>query len=1387
MLDRSWIPIAIVLILLTPGYGTAMTGVAPAPAGPGGGEGPSLALGTPSPLDLGSGRPSFVENLGQFDDDDVLLYASLSSGGIAFKAGSVLINQRTHATDGGPGAAALASPSDPSLMSKYRKLLQGEVTGCTLEFTFQGSNDVVPRGEGALLGTHNYILGGTGAGVMTGARTFSRVVYEDLYDGIDLVYLVSGDGLKYEFWVAPGADPSRISVRVAGHDGLHMDGRDLVTVTGVADLRDTGLHVFYADGAGERLPSTFQVTGRDTYGFAVQDRDPARAMVIDPLVFSTYLGTSDWESAGDMLVDDEGHVYVTGYSDGDDFPTTPGAYQEENKNFPDVFVMKMEPFGTSMVWSTFIGGTDAEAGKGLAIDATGAVYVCGYTHSDNYPTTPGAFQNRTFGHGDAFVSKLSHDGTRLLASTILGGFWEDFAPSIAVDGSGNMYVTGATSSTDFPTTPGAFDVAFNDTEAFLTKVNRTATGLVYSTFLGGSMRDGGNAVLVDGNGSAYVAGITLSNDFPTTAGARQPRSAGSADGFVAKVDANGTGLEASTYLGGQWFDEAMGVAMDAGGDVHVFGNTRSDDFPVTAGAFQTTISTVREDDDAFVTRMSWNLSSIRTSTFIGGDAEDYCPDGTLDVDGNVVIGGYTSSTDFPVTDGAYQTQKSAFDDAFVTKLSADYSQLLYSSHIGSIESDVGVTVGVFGNMSIYLAGETFSDTFPTTPGAFQTRAAGNRDLFVSMFTQDLFPPVAVTGPDVVVDQHETVQFDGSGSHDNIGILNWTWSFEYDGSSVELYGPTPSWTFDDAGVYAVTLKVADTSLHRAEAVMNVTVRDITPPVAEAGLSRTIRQGDTVQFDGSGSTDNMAVANWTWTFDYYGRIVTLNGTLAEFTFDRAGLFNVTLTVQDAVGLSGHDWLTIDVVDLTDPIANAGEDVHVDQHQPAELNGSLSSDTTALVNWTWTFVDGGMPVVVYGEVTHYTFVVAGTYEVVLKVFDDAGNFAIDTVTVHVRDVTPPETNAGDDILIDQGGTARFDASLSSDNVAIVSYAWSFEYDGQPVLLEGVSPTQAFDLPGTYLVTLVVTDAEANSAEDTLTVTVRDTANPTAEAGDDLVVDEDVPVAFDGSSSVDNVGIASWTWTFLVAGVTQTLEGKEPAFTFSIPGTYDVTLTVADAAGNTATDHVLVTVRDLTAPQANAGPDRTVDQGAQVALDASLSSDNVGIASYLWSFVEDGSTVNLSGMVQDRIFVIPGTYQVSLTVTDAAGNEGTGGFVLRVKDTVSPIASGRLEREVSLGDAILLDASGSSDNVGIVRWTWTLRDGDDTVTLEGERVSYVFKETGEHEVTLTVEDADGNRGTADMTVTVNGNGWLFLVIALIVLVLVASTIFLARRRGGGTAPGDE
>ncbi|MCK4718715.1 MAG: SBBP repeat-containing protein, partial [Thermoplasmata archaeon] len=458
----------------------------------------------------------FTENRGQLGREDVLYYARTSSGQVGLIRDGVLMKVQG---------------------------IDGE--GCLLKTSFEGHNDVEPAGRGRSSSVSNFFLGSEESKWCTDVSRYYEVVYEGLWDGIDLVYYVYNDGLKYDLILHPGARVEDIRMSVEGHDALSvgLDGLTFTTSAGM-EIRDTGLSVFYADGEQEEIGSRFVLLNGDTYSFILDEYDHSRTVVIDPVIYSTYLGgllnegfvdlLGGGVTGGDIAVDAIGNAYVTGWTQSIDFPTTPGAYNETYAGMRDVFLSKLDPSGSILLYSTYIGGTNDDSGYAIALDDSGNIYIAGSTASANltfpfssFPTTSGVYLSPVTGGQLVFVSKLNSHGNSLLYSTCIGGKASDFAYGIVVDDDGNAHVVGGTYSFDFPTTAGALDPVKDVTDVsldtFIFKLGPTASSLWYSTFLGGTWDEGGlttrGDIALDDEGCVYVTGGTSSPDFPTTSGA----------------------------------------------------------------------------------------------------------------------------------------------------------------------------------------------------------------------------------------------------------------------------------------------------------------------------------------------------------------------------------------------------------------------------------------------------------------------------------------------------------------------------------------------------------------------------------------------------------------------------------------------------------------------------------------------------------------------------------------------------------------------------------------------------------------------------------------------------------------------------------------------------
>jgi uncharacterized protein (TIGR03437 family) len=630
-----------------------------------------------------------------------------------------------------------------------------------------------------LPGRGNYFAGTDRTNWITDIPTFEKVRYSQVYPGIDLLYYGRQGRLEYDFVVAPGADPGAIQLAFTGIRRLRLDAAgDLLLETGPDQIRWHRPVIYQlANGVRKPVQGAFIIKGRRQVGFKVSAYDARLPLVIDPvLTYATYYGGSKNEKARGFAVDSAGNAYFAGYTTSTNLPGVSTGYQktyggQENNLFVtgDAFVAKLNPAGTALLYASYLGGTASDLGLAMAIDGSGNAYVTGYTRSTNFPTTTGAFQRTYQGAGgntwnvggDAFVTKLNPAGNALVYSTYVGGSKDDRGTAITVDSAGNAYLAGITMSTNLPVTAGAFQRTYGGEggmpihphvptqvmvfgDAFVAKVNPTGTALSFCTYLGGSQDDSVNAIALDAESNIYVAGGTLSTNFPVTAGVYQSKFAGYGtpgqdifrlgDGFLTKLRADGSGLLASTYLGGSRDDSIMGLALGSTGDVYAAGFTVSTNFPTTPGAYQTTYrggtaGNINEliFGDAFVARLNANLSALVFSTYFGGTLDDAGWAVAVDPAGNAYVVGHTQSRDLPVTADALQKvfggeggdAIQVFGDPFLAGVSADGKRLLYATYLGGNRDDGAVAIVLDNAGSAYIAGGTYSTNYPVTPGASQ--------------------------------------------------------------------------------------------------------------------------------------------------------------------------------------------------------------------------------------------------------------------------------------------------------------------------------------------------------------------------------------------------------------------------------------------------------------------------------------------------------------------------------------------------------------------------------------------------------------------------------------------------------------------------------------------
>jgi hypothetical protein len=600
-----------------------------------------------------------------------------------------------------------------------------------IQATLLGGNAAAKlTGLERLITKTNYFSGSDPRKWKTNLPNYAKVKYSRVYPGVDLLFYGNQNLLEYDFIVSPGADPNVIALGFDGITEMRVDDAgDLILRTDAGEIRQSKPVVYQEiGGVRQMIPASYLIKGKNQIAFQIANYDRSKPLVIDPtLAFSTFLGGSGADRGDGIAVDSAGNAYITGSTSSTNFPVTTGAFQTVRAGFDqDAFVTKMNATGTALIYSTYFGGANRDAGNDIAVDGAGNAYITGFSESSDLPTTPGAFRTTPVFTDEtiAFAMKLNATGTALVYSTYLGSA---SGGGITIDTAGNAYIAGQ-AATGYPTTPGAFQTVYGgNSDAFVTKLNSTGTALVYSTFLGGTGFDSASEIAIDALGNAYVTG-QVGPGFPVTPGAFQTTfNGGGGDAFVTKLNSTGTALVYSTFLGGSGSDGANGIAVNSAGNAYVTGSTDSD-FPVTAGAFQ---SVKGAGLDAFVTQLNAAGSGLAYSTYLGGDGIDFGTNIALDATGNASVTGLTGSTNFPTVD-AIQSGYGGNNDAFVTRLNATGAGLVFSSYLGGSNGDAGFSIAVDTAGSIYLTGSTSSTDFPTTPGAFQTVfGGGSSDAFVT--------------------------------------------------------------------------------------------------------------------------------------------------------------------------------------------------------------------------------------------------------------------------------------------------------------------------------------------------------------------------------------------------------------------------------------------------------------------------------------------------------------------------------------------------------------------------------------------------------------------------------------------------------------------------------
>lgn len=679
---------------------------------------PAMPPAAPAP-DLPSLPLSFVPNVGQADP---AARFTLSAG---------------------PMAVALTRAGPRFLLGST----EGRVPPAEVRLSFPGANPSPALEPFAQLpGRINLLRGADPAAWRRDIPTYAEVRYRELYPGIDLAYRGEGGTLKSEFLVAPGADPAAIRMRYQGAAAVALQPDGSLRIDSAHGALREAPPLLYQriDGRRRLVAGRYRLLGDGLVGFQVGPYDQSHPLVIDPIVtYGTFLGGGGTDRASGIAIDPAGNIYIGGRTLSADFNTRSpidGSYGGGING--DAFIAKFDPTGATLIYATYIGGSESDIGTRVAADSAGNAYLTGNTFSDDFPTKD-AYQPQKGVNADAFVVKLSPDGSAFIYATFLGGNSNDRGADIAVDNAGNAYLTGSTSSTDFPTRNAYqsgpnFPIRGSSSDAFVSKFTPSG-GLSYSTYLGGSSFENidlyTGSIAVDSQGRAVVAGLTTSDDFPTKNAVQETYGGGTTpsiggDMFIAKLTSAGSSLVFSTYLGGSGDDAAralLHLALDPSGNVYVTGSTNSTDFPV-ANALQPQYGGGLSD--AFVASYTADGAQLRYATYLGGAGLDDGSGIIVAADGTAYTTGLTVGQPFPITTRLGGQCVTGVFQSYLAGITPDGAGLRFATLVGGcLGNTTTYDLAIDGQGRLYLTGDTNAEDLSVRGGP-QLESRGGLDAFI---------------------------------------------------------------------------------------------------------------------------------------------------------------------------------------------------------------------------------------------------------------------------------------------------------------------------------------------------------------------------------------------------------------------------------------------------------------------------------------------------------------------------------------------------------------------------------------------------------------------------------------------------------------------------------
>jgi hypothetical protein len=1309
-----------------------------------------------------------------------------------------------------------------SRQNVYYYLIDSEDTGMhVLKFTFESSLNVIPKGLDPLPQISNYFYGNDSDMWVTGVKSYRMIIYKNLWDNIDLIYNMDQQGLKYELVARPAADLADIHIKVEGHEELSISNSNLIiNLHDGENLVDRNLKVFYLDNDRDYIDASFKVIDQDCYTFSLNNYDASREVVIDPFIYSTFLGGSNGDTGYAIQHDSQENAYVTGVARSVDFPTTAGAHDEEYNTDWDVFVTKYDPTGSNIIYSTYVGGDFAEIGYGIDVDKSFNAYVTGYTASSDFPWTSGANDTIHNGNNDVFVFKLDQIGSGLTYCTFLGGSGSDIGRSIYVDVDLRAYITGDTTSDNWPTTMLAIDKTLEGPQDVLIAIlDSTGSSLVTSSYFGGDGSDSGRDLDLGPGREPFITGETTSSNLPTNAFAFSPTyNGGETDGFVIRVNGSYGFLTYCTYFGGSGADAGEAIRLNGSNYAIVTGETKSADFPTSPGCYDSVYKGGGVYADVFVMSFSQAGASINFSTFVSGSNNDYAFGLDRDQDKNIYVTGYTQSLDFPTTPDAYNDTLFGARDAILFKLDPVGESLLYSSYIGGGLGDTGYDLVMDKSENAYVTGETWSSDFPATPGANDTSYNTNGDAFVFkfQFAPSLSPPRGLTAElgygYADLSWLEPAVTGGSpviGYNVYRGIISGGESFLTSVGNILNYNDTTITPGQVYYYYVTALNSTGESGASNEAIATELTKpkfiaDNTPMNLGTGdeFTFSVKVIDNLMMNsvyvdywiGTENHNNVSMTNitktdWEYTIQIPHKLETLH-----YIFYATDLYsNFNFTVQNNLTIEDND-LTVFGTDSTSTELTTGEEFEfqiqvTDNIEVDEVWVDFWFDPLDLTNASMLKINSDTwwyPLEVQPDETyplHYIFHANDTSdnwnltdEIVVNVTDnDHVMFIIDNTptTATTGESFTFSVEVTDNILVDDVRVEYWYGSSGPNHNQSMTQGTGDDWqltiiaghtlDNLNYIFHARDPSGTWNKTGYETVTMIDNDKPVFDKYIYPT---------TPSTGDEFTFLINI---------TDNINVknASIDYRFGDHGTPVTssllkIIGYYQAIidipTNSLESLHFM-ITAYDAYGNPNTTSIFdVTIIDGITPTIEKVSDQSIVQGELFNLTVS-ASDNIGITEVIWSGSPIASTnLKLEGIVND-----PGQYPITVTVKDSAGNSNSTTFILTVlNSTLDTDGDGMpdwWENEHGLDPNDPSDANEDPDKDGISNLDEYL-GGTDPNKYDGE--------VSPDDITPGGQDTDKGEGEFEDYFWV----MVLILIIVIVIIIVIAVILMKKREGPEELP---